>query len=177
MRIIVGSTNPVKIACVREGFARVFPDATLTVDGVAVESGVSDQPMNLDETQRGAFNRSDNARWKKKDADYWVGIEGGVEEVDDIFYAFAWIVIRNQERTGQSRTASFMLPEKITRLVRSGTELGDADDEVFGRSNSKQSSGSVGILTHDLIDRTAFYTDAVILALIPFINLNLDFTG
>jgi non-canonical (house-cleaning) NTP pyrophosphatase len=46
---------------------------------------------------------------------------------------------------------------------------------VFGRSNSKQQNGSVGILTHDVIDRTAYYVHAVILALIPFVNLQLTF--
>jgi non-canonical (house-cleaning) NTP pyrophosphatase len=40
-------------------------------------------------------------------------------------------------------------------LVESGKELGDADDIVFGKSNSKQQNGAVGILTHDIITRTA----------------------
>jgi non-canonical (house-cleaning) NTP pyrophosphatase len=49
-------------------------------------------------------------------------------------------------------------------------ELGDADDVVFGRTNSKQENGAVGLLTENVIDRTAYYVQALILALIPFKN-------
>ena len=58
-------------------------------------------------------------------------------------------------------------------LVREGKELGEADDIVFGKENSKQTYGAVGLLTGDVIDRTRFYEDAVVLALIPFRNPDL----
>jgi non-canonical (house-cleaning) NTP pyrophosphatase len=48
--------------------------------------------------------------------------------------------------------------------------LGHADDRVFGRENSEQTNGAVGLLTKDLIDRTAYYEHAVVLALVPFVN-------
>jgi non-canonical (house-cleaning) NTP pyrophosphatase len=47
-------------------------------------------------------------------------------------------------------------------------ELGEADDVVFGRANSKQANGSIGLLTDDTITRTSYYVDAVVMALIPF---------
>jgi non-canonical (house-cleaning) NTP pyrophosphatase len=49
-------------------------------------------------------------------------------------------------------------------------ELGEADDLVFGRSNSKQDNGAIGLLTGDVIDRAQLYEQAVILALVPFKN-------
>jgi non-canonical (house-cleaning) NTP pyrophosphatase len=49
-------------------------------------------------------------------------------------------------------------------------ELGDADDLVFARQNSKQKNGAVGLLTADAIDRLELYIPAVIFALIPFKN-------
>jgi non-canonical (house-cleaning) NTP pyrophosphatase len=55
-------------------------------------------------------------------------------------------------------------------LIQQGKELGEADDIVFNQSNSKQANGSIGILTGDVIDRTALYAHAVILALVPFKN-------
>jgi inosine/xanthosine triphosphatase len=175
LKIIVASTNPVKIEAARQGFAPMFPDAALDVGGVSVPSGVSDQPMTNAETLRGAYNRADNARTASPEADYWVGIEGGVEDMDGALMAFAWIVVLSHERSGRSRTATFILPDEVTRLVHEGLELGDADDRVFGRSNSKQQNGSVGILTGDVIDRTAFYAHAVAMALIPFVNPELTF--
>ena len=68
------------------------------------------------------------------------------------------------------RTGSFPLPPKVTALVQSGMELGDADDAVFQRINSKQGSGTVGILTKGMIDRTSYYDHALKLALVPWIH-------
>jgi non-canonical (house-cleaning) NTP pyrophosphatase len=52
-------------------------------------------------------------------------------------------------------------------------ELGHADDLVFQAQNSKQQGGSVGLLTHGLITREAYYQQAMVLALIPFLNESL----
>jgi non-canonical (house-cleaning) NTP pyrophosphatase len=80
------------------------------------------------------------------------------------------VVLGRDGREGRSRTATFELPAEVARLVREGVELGHADDRVFGRENSKQTNGAVGLLTRDLIDRTAYYEHAVVLALVPFVN-------
>jgi len=58
----------------------------------------------------------------------------------------------------------------VAKLVSSGLELGEADDQVFGTQGSKQHNGAVGLLTHDVLTRDGFYAQAVQLALIPFIN-------
>ena len=52
-------------------------------------------------------------------------------------------------------------------------ELGEADDFVFKRKNSKKKDGAVGILTNGLIDRRKYYEEAVVMSLIPFLNKNL----
>lgn len=71
---------------------------------------------------------------------------------------------------GISKTASFKLPQKISNLIlNEGLELGHADDAVFNRVNSKQGSGTVGVLTNDLISRSEYYDHALVLALISFI--------
>lgn len=82
--------------------------------------------------------------------------------------AFAWIVITSRGRVGQARTATFFLPDAVAELVRQGQELGQADDIVFDRTNSKRQEGAVGLLTGNVIDRTQLYAHAVVLALIPF---------
>lgn len=176
MKIVVASTNPVKIEAVRLGFAAMFPGETIDARGVSVPSGVSDQPMSDAETYQGAYNRARNAREIAPDADFWAGVEGGCDEQHGDLLAFAWIVILSKESAGSSRTATFALPHEIAALVRQGVELGTADDIVFGRSNSKQANGAVGILTSDAIDRTRYYEHAVILALVPFKNPTLMFS-
>jgi inosine/xanthosine triphosphatase len=174
-RIIVASTNPVKIGAALEGFQRVWPDQRFTCEGLSVRSGVSAQPMGDDETLRGAHNRAAGARAAIPEADYWLGIEGGCAEGAGGLEAFAWVVALGRERSGHSRTGMFMLPEEIASLVRGGMELGHADDAVFGRINSKHEDGSVGLLTGGVIDRRAYYAHAVVLALIPFLHANLRF--
>ena len=174
--VIVASKNPVKIQAAREGFARMFPSQEFEFQGVSTPSGVSDQPFSSEETLQGAYNRASGARDLLPQADYWVGIEGGVEKASAALTAgelhvFAWVVILDRGAlTGKGCTGVFALPAKVADLVHAGIELGVADDMVFGRTNSKQGNGAVGLLTGDVIDRAAYYVHAVILALIPFRN-------
>ncbi|MEP6986851.1 MAG: inosine/xanthosine triphosphatase [Chloroflexota bacterium] len=173
MHLTIASTNPVKVQSAKHGFSQMFPAETITADGLSVPSGVSDQPMTDEETLQGALNRASNARAAHPASDYWVGIEGGCEEKHGELWTFAWVVVMSSEVIGKARTGAFMLPQEVATLVRSGIELGIADDQVFGRSNSKQTNGAVGLLTADLIDRQRYYEHAVVLALIPFKNVTL----
>jgi inosine/xanthosine triphosphatase len=171
MKIVVASENPVKISAVKNGFRAFYHD--VEIESVLAGSGVSDQPLTDRETLIGARNRATEARKKIHDADFWVGIEGGVQSEENGLAAFAWIVIYGAGKKGEARTATFMLPDKVGHLVAGGLELGAANDLVFSESNSKQKSGAVGLLTHNEIDRAELYRHAVILALIPFVNLGL----
>lgn len=169
MHIVVASNNPVKMRAALTGFQRMFPAATFTIQGEVLPSGVSAQPMTDAETLAGALGRVENARLAFPNADYWVGIEGGIEDEGAEMSAFAWVVICGSDgRTGKGRSGSFYLPPSLAELIRSGVELGEADDRVFGRSNSKQGNGAIGLLTDDVIDRAELYIPAVIFALIPF---------
>lgn len=169
--IIVASQNPVKTQAVLRGFQRMFPEQEFTVQTVSVPSGVSRQPCTDAETLQGAANRAEAASRQLPQADFWAGVEGGVEETPEgEILAFAWVVVRDSRCVGQGRTGAFYLPPRVAELVRQGKELGEADDIVFGRVNSKQENGAVGLLTGDVIDRAQLYAHAVVLALIPFKN-------
>lgn len=168
--IIVGSKNPVKVACTESAFTEAFHKG-FVVNGITAASQVSDQPKGDEETYLGARNRVINAKKSFPEADYWVGIEGGIGEDVRGMYAFAWIYIENKSGLqGKAKTGTFYLPEAISKLIHSGMELGAADDQFFSQENSKQSGGSVGILTHGAITRQTYYNQAIILALIPFLN-------
>jgi inosine/xanthosine triphosphatase len=171
--IAVASRNPVKVQAALAGFRRMFPDEQYQARQVPAPSGVSDQPASDAETLRGALNRAEGAARLDPEADYWVGLEGGIQEQDGEMVAFAWIVVRSPEATGKARTGAFALPPRVAGLVRQGMELGEADDIVFGRTNSKQEDGAIGLLTGNVIDRAALYEQAVILALVPFKNPDL----
>jgi inosine/xanthosine triphosphatase len=179
LRVVVGSTNPVKQQAAREGFAAMFSDAALDILGMDAPSGVSDQPFGDVETLQGALNRARYALQAAEGADYAVGIEGGVGVLDGdsgSLMAFAWVmVIDRSGKIGKARSGAFQLPDEIAALIRQGMELGHADDQVFGQQNSKQRNGSVGLLTGDALTRTGFYAPAVVMALIPFKNPHLSF--
>lgn len=172
-KVVITSKNPVKVNCVSNGFSKVFPDLNFEFVEIAVPSDVSDQPMSDSETLLGAKNRIKNAKKIYSQADFWVGIEGGLEKNNDKLEAFAYIIIESNNKTGISKTATFTIPDKLSDLIYNGMELGHADDIVFGDTNSKQKNGSVGILTKNLITRLTFYEQSVILALIPFLNTDL----
>lgn len=171
MKIVVASKNPVKIRATRLGFESYF--STFDIEGVTVNSGVADQPVGIDETLKGARNRAERAKQFYPQADFWVGIEGGIEFLESGLTAFAWVVMLNAEKRGESKTTSFALPPKVAELIEQGYELGIANDMLFKKDNSKQKSGAVGILTNGKVTRTELYKQAVQLAFIPFLNENL----
>lgn len=173
MKISIASKSPVKTKAVKTAFNKIFPDRKLIFKSISAPSNVSDQPMSSDETYSGALNRAEFAFNSEPDNDFWVGIEGGIQKFKNETEAFAWVYIKSKDLTGKARTATFFLPEKISKLIDQGIELGEADDIVFGLTDSKKKKGAVGILTNNATDRAKYYSEAVILALIPFINKNL----
>ncbi len=173
-KIIVASKNPVKIMASLRGFESMFPGEEFEATGVSVSSDVSEQPASNSETFSGALNRANNAYTQHPGGDFYVGIEGGIEAESSDMMAFAWVVIRSHDDVlGKGKTGTFFLPPKISELIRQGKELGEADDIVFGTTNSKQQNGAVGILAGNVIDRTKYYTDAVVFALTPLKNKKL----
>lgn len=169
MNIIVASTNPVKINAAREVFQQVFPAQAPVVIGQSAPSGVRDQPVTSAETLTGAHNRLHFIR-QKYQADFWVSFEGGLE--DDAFgmAAFAWVVVAAAGKVSQSKSATFYIPHQARELILQGHELGPVNDKIYGLRNSKHQNGAIGILTNDLITRTSLYSQALLLALPPFMN-------
>lgn len=170
--IAVASKNPVKIAAAKAGCARVLgsEDLELLALELPAGAGVAAQPRTDEETRRGARLRAEAAREAHPEAHFWLGLEGGVDDDGETLWAFAWIAAIWPEGRGEARTAAFALPQAVADLVRQGLELGEADDRVFGRHNSKQQGGAVGLLTKGRLDRAALYEDAVVLAFIPYLQ-------
>ncbi len=166
--VIIASENPVKLQATKFAFEAVFPGETFSFLVEKVDSGVADQPMSDEETLQGALNRLDVI--SKKPADFWVALEGGAQDRDGEIWTFAWAAIREGNKTGKARSATFQLPTSITRLLAEGKELGEATDMVFSLKNSKQTLGTVGVLTNGAIDRAALYRQPVILALAAIVH-------
>ena len=170
-RIAVGSKNPVKLAAARAVVTRL--SSAVIVEAVAVPSGVPDQPFGDDETIRGALSRARAAR-ETLDADFGIGLEGGVVEMDDgSMRTCAWAaVVSRRGRHGVGGSLAMPLPNSVAATIRSGMELGHAMDKLTGGSNTKHGAGAVGILTAGLVDRQAAYEVLVAYALSPFLPVS-----
>jgi inosine/xanthosine triphosphatase len=171
MKVVIASRNPAKIFAVREAFTLQFPGEPIDFLAVSVESGVCDQPRSDEETRRGAGNRAHNARELHPDADFWIGLEGGIETLGDQLMAFAWMAaLGNGGKLSAARTVTLPLPPAVSALVDQGMELGDANDRVFSTVNSKHQGGAFGLLTNGRYTRESVYTQALAIALLPFVN-------
>lgn len=177
-RIAVGSTNPVKVAAARAVFARVAPDAS--VEGVAVASGVPDQPWGDDDTRAGAITRATAARLALA-ADVGIGIEGGV--VDDArgigatasgqLRTCAWAAVSVEDIVHLGGSLAMPLPAAVADRVRAGEELGHAMDALLGTTGIKHRGGAVGVLTAGLVDRQQAYEMILTYALAPLLGPSL----
>lgn len=170
MKVAVGSENPVKLAAVREAFQAVWPETSWEVEAVKVGSGVSKQPLSDEEAIRGARNRAQRAR-EQSQADYGVGLEGGLQKIGDHYFDCGWIVVvTRQGHEGIGSSIKILTPPKMVSLIEQGMELGEANDVVFQRTNSKQAEGHFGLMTNNRITRAQGYRDGVVSALARFLH-------
>ncbi len=167
MKVAVGSTNPVKIAAVRDVICRVWPEARIL--SIAVEPGIGSMPMSSAETLLGAENRARNALLQSS-ADFGIGLEGGVNPEAAGLMLMGWVVILDRNgRKGVGGASRIPLPEAIAKRVKAGEELGLVMDDILGDQNIKQKGGAVGALTGGLFLRKDAFAIAVAYALSPFV--------
>ncbi|MBL1214438.1 MAG: inosine/xanthosine triphosphatase [Ignavibacteriae bacterium] len=177
MKVLVGSNNPVKLEAAKEAFAAYYEDVEAV--GINVDSNVPDQPIG-DETYAGAENRAlqllEINDKEKLNADYFVGIEGGVSKVNNKLFAFGCMCILNKKKQKSFGTSPhFELPNLFSQKIMSGTELGILIDKHTDSHNTKQKAGAIGYFTKGKMDRKDLYVHGLIVALIPFINEKLYF--
>ncbi len=163
--VIVTSLNPAKVNAVQSAFEEAFSEQEFEFVGVSVSSDVPDQPMSNEQTKAGALNRVRNAKAQHQ-GDYFVGVEAGIEGSQ----TFAWMIIETDTVRGESRSASLSLPKAVLEMVEQGKELGHAMDAHYSTDNIKQKGGAIGLLTQMKLTRSSVYHQALILALIPFLN-------
>jgi len=171
LQVVVASHNPAKLSAARQAFAATFPWSAVEIVATAADAGVGAQPMSDGETRRGALNRARDARRRHPLADFWVGIEGGVETVDGQLLTFAWMAVLDAAgRLGIARTATLPLPPAIRARIEHGEELGAANDAVFGTVGSKRRGGAFALLTGGRYTREGIYEQALRIALLPCVH-------
>lgn len=178
MRVAVGSANPVKLAATEAAFDVMIG---ATVESVAVDPGVPEQPVGHEETILGATNRARRAL-EAGAYDLGVGIEGGVAEFPapedgertdaaaDGLFLVMWAAVADGRRVELGAGPAIRLPETVAERVRNDGELGPVMDEFFDLENVKENEGAAGVLTGGLVDRQRALETALAGALGPFVT-------
>ncbi|CBZ29219.1 conserved hypothetical protein [Leishmania mexicana MHOM/GT/2001/U1103] len=169
----VGTTNRAKGESVVTVVNKCFPNETHEVRLCGVSSGVSDQPMSAEETQRGALNRAKAALEVTSDADYGVGLEGGIEHIAGRWFECGWMVVleRKTGKCGIGSSARFEMSETIMRpILNEGKELAEVIDNLTGEKDVRSGLGAMGVLTAGRLGRAAAYEHGLVFALAPFLS-------
>jgi inosine/xanthosine triphosphatase len=154
MKVIIGSTNPAKVAAVKNAFTYTYSEY-ISLD---ISSGVSDQPFSDDETIKGAVNRAVGAL-QQGNGDIGVGLEGGVQETEMGLMICNWgALASNSMEPIIAGGARFLLPDVIAVRLRAGEELGPVMDDYAKKSNVRKNEGAVGIFTNNLMNRAEMFS-------------------
>eukprot|EP00747_Dinoflagellata_sp_TGD_P070193 gnl/TRDRNA2_/TRDRNA2_156479_c0_seq4.p1 gnl/TRDRNA2_/TRDRNA2_156479_c0~~gnl/TRDRNA2_/TRDRNA2_156479_c0_seq4.p1 ORF type:complete len:182 (+),score=17.84 gnl/TRDRNA2_/TRDRNA2_156479_c0_seq4:71-616(+) len=109
----VGTLNPGKLqAC--EMCISEWPDLRYKVSGVSAASGVSEQPMGLEETTLGAKNRAQNALQSLEGASVGIGLESGLVVVDGMHLDFCACAVFDGTRHYLGLSSGWVLPPQVT---------------------------------------------------------------
>ncbi|ULH14943.1 inosine/xanthosine triphosphatase [Deinococcus sp. KNUC1210] len=177
LTIAAGTLNPAKLRPVEQVFQQLWPGSR--VQGVQAASGVSEQPIGVEETMRGAVQRARAARAAVAGAGYGVGLEGGVRfepsapEEGGGCWLFGIVAVTDGTRLEVGRSAELRLPPPVAARLYAGEELGPIMDELSGQQNIKQKAGTVGLLTGGLLSRADVWQMALTLSLAPFLHAEL----
>ena len=120
MKILMGTKNPGKIEGAKQAFEKYFKE--VEIEGIAVESEVSNQPFDVD-ILKGAKNRVKNLKKYAKEngleVDYFVASEAGITSLLGDWIDFNVAVVENAEgfqSVGISQ--GFPVPEKYIEEIK-----------------------------------------------------------
>lgn len=184
--IAVGSTRKPKLGAVSEALREIGSlvggSAEFELIGREVGSGVAHTPRSREESMRGARQRAEAlerlASEERQRWDYFVGLEGGLDAVEENgvrrVFLESWAYVSNGKRGQFGRSGAIELPELLAyEVLVQDTELGEAIDRFAGEAGIRDAQGAWGVLSSNHITRQEAFRIAVIAAFAPFYNANL----
>jgi len=170
--VAVGSENNTKIQPVEKIFKHHFKN--VEVIGVAVSSGISEQPMSDDEIFQGALNRAKNSLKKVKGAEYGVGIEGGLHKHSYGWFERGLVVIVNKNgEIGIGSSGGLFVPDAVMEHIHQGKTLEEAIDTLFGTHKVGEGIGMFGVFTKEVVTRAGAIEHGVAFAIARFLHKDL----
>lgn len=150
-QLIIGSFNKTKVNAVKAVFQTEY------IKSVDIASGVSKQPISNEMTRLGAMNRA-KFGLEENEADYSIGLEGGVTFLDERLYLCNWGALVTA--TGKTYTASgglIPLPAFFVEPILQGEELSTLMNKLTNEENVRSTEGAIGVFTNGLIKREQLY--------------------
>lgn len=168
MKIIVGSENPSKIRAAQMVVDELFPGEKVT--GRKAPSGVSEQPKSDEEALAGAIKRARFVH-EKTQADYAIGMEGGLQKIGERWFECGWVAVVNKEdQLGLGSSARFQASGKLIKEILAGKEMGIVIDELTGETDIKEREGAMGVVSAGHVPRDLCYSHGIWFAFGPFIS-------
>lgn len=188
--VAVASVRRPKLNAVWEALTVFGPvidsEAKFEVVGVEVESGVGHTPLSRGELMRGARQRAEalvgrrgEARAQGKEWSYFVGLEGGLDVVEEngerLVFLENWAYVTDGAGRGAfGQSGAILLPTALAkRVVDEGVELAAAIDAFANGQGIRDQQGAWGVLSRNMITRQDAFRTAVINAFAPFFNHSL----
>lgn len=171
MKILMGTKNPGKMEGAKRAFEKYFEN--VEIEGVAVESEVSNQPTN-EEIYQGARNRVKNikeyAKQNNIEADFYIASEAGLTNFLGKWIDVNVAIIENKDEMQSVGTSQgFEIPERYVDDILA-TELGVVMDKIFSQHNLGKGKGGINYLTKDQVSRIDLTEGAFVMALVKFLN-------
>ena len=171
MTIAVGTTNKAKVDAVTEVLQEYTHLTGAIIKPTATSSGVSDQPLSLQETVEGALHRAHSAY---KDCDYSIGIESGLFEVPKSKSGYMDVcvcAIYDGKEFHMGLSSAWEFPDSSVikdLMLQKGMTMSEAINKAGYTKNESIGSaeGAVGILTKGRVDRKEQAKQAIRMALI-----------
>jgi len=165
--VIVGSKNRIKIDAVQKAFRLLNFDAEII--GVDVRTSITDQPIGINETVKGALERASEALIKRPDADLGVGVEAGlVKWCSRYLDQHVAVIVDSQKGVTIGVGPAFELPPRVlSSVLAENLELDAAFEKAMGIKNVGISTGVIGFVSKGKIVREDLVEAAVLMALAP----------
>jgi len=174
MNVLIATKNQGKIEGAKRALSNYFDN--IQIDGIAVESDVSDQPVNND-IYIGAKNRVKNLKKYAKEnnikADLYLSIESGINNLLGRWMITNIAVIEDDDKFESYGTSpSFPVPDRLVQEIID-TDLSQVMNKIFEKDDERHNKGGgIQLLTHDKISRIDLTEAAFIMALTKYINSN-----
>lgn len=163
-KILVGTTSQSKLNIVKSVLC-----SGCEVIPVDVESGITDQPLDERTTIEGAINRAKNAAKSSQEYEFSVGLEGGLEKINNLYYLVCVAALVDRKGNVYIGISNKLpLPKEASECIAAGEQFGEVIREFMKHIQNHSLNNSTQLIEHiqELIDRKKSFSIALKTALL-----------